>query len=372
MKGIPMGMNYQFSEDEERFQHSVRSYFSETYPPDRTRQIEAGSRRFNSSLYRQLGDRGWLGLLAGADKDGSSWTKSVLFHREVGRHLVPGPLFGSDAVCTPLVARLLPAAHRDALLPNLLGGSIIAALARTGDEANSTGETTRLVPVGNGFRLSGKKALVEYGESAKTLLVTADTDGVPALAVVDADADGIAMRHYPSLDGGQRSAISFENVSLSADEVVALDPTAQRVFEDHLDRVRLLRAADLIGVGEAALELALKYAQDRVQYGRPIGSFQAIQHKAADMAIQLEVATWLVYYAGWCLDNDEGTAESVPMALHRTGSAIRYVTSEAITIHGGVGVMEPYEVGRFYRRAKAFQTALGETDDILERIAAQI
>jgi alkylation response protein AidB-like acyl-CoA dehydrogenase len=242
------------------------------------------------------------------------------------------------------------------------------------NEANhkATNDQARVRSTGHGNRLDGEKSLVEYGRDADILVVVADqgeTDGTKALLVVDRASSGITVTPVEHLGGKPQAIVTFRDVELAEQAITPLSETDLQTVSTIRHRARLLQAAELLGISEVARDLGVEYAKNRVQYGRPIGAFQAIQHKCTDMGIQVDLLTWLTYYAAWCLDQDENGDAAVAMAALKAGPIALYVTSESVTVHGGVGVMEVSDIGLYYTRAKAGQLQLGYPDELRERVA---
>lgn len=351
-------MDYRLTEEQEALRNDVRAYLAEKAPLSAVRALHAAPQRFDLAMYRDMGQRGWLGIGDSSD----AWTRAVLVHQEFGRALTPGPMYASAAVS----AALLNLAGRSAGLAGLVhSGQRIAAAALVDDEGTGPADPVHLVDSPAGRILTGRKALVDYAEAADVYVVLADTSGGQALAVLERGTPGIGITTYDSLGGKPRSLLTFQNVLVDFDRVLPVDGGR---LNQHLRDLRLLTAAELLGVAEVALDLAVDYARNRVQYGRPIGVFQAIQHKAANMLIQIDRATWLIYHAAWQLDRNDDAGAAVSMALLRAGQAARFVTSEAVQIHGGVGVMDRTDISLYYRRAKAGELELGNRDDLRERI----
>jgi len=343
-------MKFELSDDQALLRASTRDFFAGAAPLAKTRALmEHDARGFAPAQWAELASMGYVGLLipASAGGQGLGAVELAVVMEEAGRVCLPGPLL--DVV---LAAHLLAAAGgQDALLGEIASGATIVTLAR--DDAPFAGApagATRL----DGTRLHGRKFFVPFAASADALVVVT-SDG-PALA-----HGPFAPIATPTLDLAQR----FAEVPLAHD-AVRLGPPALLEATDQLAAVGA--AAMLLGVMTRALELTLDYARTRETFKKPIGAFQALQHRLADMLLRAESTRSAVYRAAWCLAaGDPEAALAAATAKAYAGEAARHVCGEAVQMHGGIGFTWELDLHLWFKRAKTLEQHYGSTELQLER-----
>lgn len=371
-------MDYGLSEEQGAFRRAVRSFLREESPLRNVRQWEASEEGYDPALHRRIGELGWLSLRLPEQLGGqeATWIEEVILYNEFGTALLPGPHYTSSQ-CAHLLAAFGSEAQQNALVPPLASGTSTAALAlaETGAGSNFKALRTVATPNMDGYRVSGEKPAVEFGHAVDALLVAAQTEdssGQAVLLLVDRRAPGVTAIRLETMGGEPRALIKLDGVQVPAGRAIVLTEEQAKAAGELLHEMRLCRAAELVGMAEAALNLSVEYAHTRVQYGRPIGAFQAIQHKLANVATQVELARWPVYHAAWRLAEGMPADPGVARAVAKSGDAARWVTAESVQAHGGVGVMEDSDVSLYYRRAKARQLELGYPDQLRERVAVAL
>ncbi len=346
-------MKFELSEDQTLLRQSTRDFVTTEYPLERTRAlIEHDPRGYEQHAWNRLAEIGYLGLLLPASVGGQALgaIELAIVQEEFGRACLPGPYL--DAV---LAAALLDAAGgHDALLANLCAGKTLVTIARDdGVYAGSTGIPTRF----EAGRVRGTKYFVPFAAQADALLVSTP-EGVHLAQAP------FAVRPLPTLDPAQR----FGEVTLDHPAVTIGPPTLlQRI--DQLAAVGA--AAMLLGIMNRCLELTLEYVQTRQAFKRPIGSFQALQHRLADMLLKTESTRSAVYRAAWCYDTGDGDAAlACASAKAYAGDASRLVCGESIQLHGGIGFTWELDLHFYFKRAKSLEQHYGATEVQLERALA--
>lgn len=343
-------MKFDLSEDQALLRSSTRDFFAGAAPIEKTRALlEHDARGFDPAQWAELASMGYVGLLtpSSAGGQGLGPVELAVVMEEAGRACLPGPLL--DVVLSAHV--LAGAGGQDALLAELASGSKIVTIAR--DDAPFAGD-----PAGStwleGSHVRGRKFFVPFAASADALVVVT-ADG-PALA--QGPFEAVAT---PTLDLAQR----FGEVHLDHDAVL-LGPPALLDATDRLAAVGA--AAMLLGVMTRALELTLDYARTRETFKKPIGAFQALQHRMADMLLRAESARSAVYRAAWCLAADDPEAAlAAATAKAYAGEAARHVCGEAIQMHGGIGFTWELDLHYWFKRAKTLEQHYGSTEVQLER-----
>jgi alkylation response protein AidB-like acyl-CoA dehydrogenase len=364
-------MNFDFSDDSKLLREQAQRFLRERCPPKAVRHVLEGHAPYSPDLWRAMAEMGWLGAAIPERYDGAGLGYEALcvLAEELGRVLAPVP-FGST-VC--LAAEAILAAGSEAqkrdYLPKIVRGELIAtfALAEGPGEPRESGIRARL----SDGRLTGSKWPVPDGSIAQLAVVAArDASGI-SLVLVDLTAPGVTRTVLPMVDPSRDHAkIYFDNAP-----VVVLGSPGQAwdTVRRMLHRAAILTAFEQVGGASASLDMATAYAKERFAFGRPIGSFQAIKHKLADVYVATELARSNAYYAAWALSTD---AAELPLAAATARvsatDAFFLAAKENIQVHGGVGFTWDYDCHLFYRRAKLLALSLGSQRYWKDRVVAEL
>lgn len=353
-------MDFRLSEQQALIRDTARAFFAKEFPPSRLREVEREGLTAFRPVYRRMGELGFLGLAVpeSAGGAGGTWLDLAIFNEEAGRALVPPVHVTSAALAVPALLAL-GTARQQALLPLLLAGETVAAPAylEGGDDRRSALPETGVTADGSRFVLRGRKRFVECFEIASTLLVTArQASGRPGLWLVARDSAG--LRHHQWVLQSLERVADVELEGVVVEDGAAL-PGAWEAWLGVLDGGKIALAAYATGAAQAALDMAVAYSKVRVQFDRPIGSFQALAHKLADAAMHVEQARMLVHLAAWRRDTGGPGVEEAAMAKLVAGRALRRAAYTATLTHGGYGFMEEQDVQLFFRRAKLLEHRLG-------------
>jgi alkylation response protein AidB-like acyl-CoA dehydrogenase len=347
-------MDFTFNEDQDDLRRTVRSFLERESPSAYVRAMAEDDRGFTDAVWDRLVELGWTGVLVPEANGGLGLglVDVVVVMEEMGRVPFPGPYF-SSAVFATLAARNL---GLDDQLSSLASGSTrgTVALEESGAGDPVTRVRTRAVRKSGRWRLSGEKPIVLDGHTADWALVVARTEHGIATFLVEAPAGELV----PAWDVTRKVArLEFDGQEA---EPVGPDIDQTRLWQRIVDDTNVALCAELVGSMEAANSLAVEYAKVRVQFDRPIATFQAIKHKAADMLHRLELARVGTHYAAWASDADEPVREeAAAMAKAHVAEAANEVTAESIQIHGGVGFTWDCDAHLHYRKAKQADLLLG-------------
>lgn len=373
-------MYFDYTQEQYLLRDSVRDLFSRRLAPAQLRTVLEGPDGFCRDTWRDLASLGLLWLLVPEAHGGAgmSLLDLALVLEEAGYHCLPAPLADTAIAFAPLVSRLGDAAQRSRWLEPLGEGSLVPTLALY--EADGAYEPDRVQASarrdGDGYILAGEKAFVPFAEVADVFLVTAIAEGEGVgLFLVPRDASGVTVEPQPSLDLSQRVGfLSLDGVRLPASCLLGTPgPAVADALAATLDALRVGLAADMIGAGRRVLDMTLEHVRTRQQFDRPIGSFQAVKHKAADMKVQLEVAEAALRYA--VLAVTEGYADApqaVATAKALAHRASRFACAAGLQLHGGMGFTWEHDLHFFLKRAKRDELLLGDTAWQLERLAAVV
>jgi alkylation response protein AidB-like acyl-CoA dehydrogenase len=362
-------MDFEFSEEQEALRATVRRFLVEQAPiQPYVRELYGDWRGTTDSVWKGLADLGVTGLLVPSEHGGAGMgmVDMGVVVEELGRAVHPGP-FLSSAVAG--ASALVAVGDGDDLLGSIADGSLVTTVALTeGDGRSWTQVDTRF----SAGALTGTKTFVPDAIAADVLIVTAlDEDGLVALFAVEAGAPGLNVEPSPSVDGTRPQG----NVILDGTSARRLgDGDATAAVGTVVDRVRVALVTDGVGAAQAALDLAVAYAKERVQFDHPIGSFQAVQHLCSDMLQALELGRAGAYYALWACDaaDSEERHRAAVMAKAFAADAFPRIGASAIQVFGGVGFTWEHDVHLFYKRLLTLQQAYGDASDALEELAGVV
>jgi alkylation response protein AidB-like acyl-CoA dehydrogenase len=290
---------------------------------------------------------------------------------------MPSPFLSTAVLAASALSRGGSAAQQSAHLPKIADGSLLAAFAiDEGAKHRPLRTSMQAVRSGNGFRLNGAKALVVDGHTADLLIVAARTAGAAGerdgltLFLVDAKAKGIAIERTAMVDAHNAARIVFGNVEVNADGVLGEVDQGHRLLQGVLDIGRGAVASEMVGLSEEVFGRTVGYLKERKQFGKSIGEFQALQHRAAQLYIDIEITRAAVLKALQTLDGDfEGAAAAVAVAKARAGSTATLAVQEGVQMHGGMGMTDQFDIGFFMKRARVCQELFGDSNFHADQLA---
>jgi alkylation response protein AidB-like acyl-CoA dehydrogenase len=369
-------MNFAFSEEQEELRKSVRGFLKEKSPVTEVRRLMETESGFDPAVWRQMGEQlGLQGLAIPEEFGGSgySYVELGIVFEEMGRSLLCAPFFSTVALAANLLLASGDAAAKKAHLPGIADGSTIATVAFT--EANGKwtedGITTTATKSGSDWKVSGEKMFVLDGQNANLILVAAKTAAGTSIFAVDAKASGVSVDALATMDQTRKQAkVTF---ALAPASLVGEDGKGWQYLSKMLDLAAVALSAEQVGGAQQVLDMSVEYAKVRVQFGRPIGSFQAIKHKCADMLLEVESAKSASYYAWWAAaeDNDE-LPVCASLAKAYCSEAYFHATAENIQIHGGIGFTWEHDAHLYFKRAKSSELLFGDPTFHREQLAQRI
>jgi alkylation response protein AidB-like acyl-CoA dehydrogenase len=369
-------MNFAFSDEQEELRKVVRQFLENKSSETAVREQMDTEQGYDAAVWSQMAEQlGLQGLAIPEEYGGSGYgfIELVVIFEEMGRRLLPAPYFSTVALAATTLLHSGDEDAKKAHLPGIASGETIATLAFT--EANGkwdeSGITTTATSSGDGYTLSGEKMFVLDGHVANLILVAAKTDAGTSLFAVDADASGLTREALPTMDQTRKQAkVTFDGTPAT---LIGTDGEGWAVLEKVLDLAVVALAAEQVGGAQLCLEMAVQYAKDRVQFGRPIGSFQAIKHKCADMLLEVESAKSAAYYAGWCASELNDELPSVAsLAKAYCSEAYFHAAAENIQIHGGIGFTWEHPAHLYFKRAKSSELLFGDPTYHRELLAQRI
>ncbi|MCL8208041.1 MAG: acyl-CoA dehydrogenase family protein [Actinomycetia bacterium] len=374
-------MHFALSDDQVMFQETARRFFADAGGTAVARRVMAGDREAAVRLWRQMGELGFMAIAVptayGGAGEGTLSLVPVL--EEAGRVLAPGPLPETVGFAVPLLVRAGTPQQRERYLPGIASGQAAWTLAldEPGREAFAGEVGLSAVATGDGWRLTGEKHLVVHAEMATRLVVLARThpgaDGEgTALFLVDPRADGVTLAEERALDQTRPLwHVRFDGVAVADADRLGPDGAGWALVRTGYETLAAAVVAASVGGMERCVELSAEHAKTRVQFGQPIGRFQAIKHRIVDMQVDLESARSLSYYAAWALDEDApDRAVAVSNAKAFVSEAYVRVAQANVQTHGGMGFTWDADPHLYVKRAKAWAPYAGSVGDHLERVAA--
>ncbi len=369
-------MNFAFTDEQEQLREFVSGFLAEKSPESVVRQQMDTEKGFDPEVWAQLCEQ--LGLTALAIPEayggqGFSCVEQVVVLEEMGKALLCAPFFSSAVLAANTLLHCDDETAKQAHLPTIASGETRATLAFTEQNGrwDEPGITMAATPEGDSWRLDGVKMYVLDGHTADLILVAARSSNGVSLFSVDAAADGLTRSALSTMDQTRKQAkLTFDGVKAT---LIGTEGQGWPVLETVLDLAAVALAAEQVGGAQQCLDMSVEYAKVRVQFGRPIGSFQAIKHKCADMLLEVESAKSAAYYAAWCAAemNDE-LPQAASLAKSYCSEAYFHAAAENIQIHGGIGFTWEHPAHLYYKRAKSSELLFGDPSYHRELLAQRI
>jgi alkylation response protein AidB-like acyl-CoA dehydrogenase len=369
------------NEEQSMLRDSARGLISDKAPVSHLRQLRDAKDPdgFSRGLWKTFAEMGFSGLLVPEEFGGSGLgcVEAGVVMEEIGRTLMPSPFLSTAVLASSALSRGGSAVQKAEYLPKISDGSLLAALA-IDEGAKHRPLKTRMQALrsGNGFKLNGDKAFVVDGHVAGLLIVAARTAGAAGerdgltLFLVNPKAKGVATERTAMVDSHNAARIRFENVEVDADGVLGEVDQGFALLEGVLNIGRGAVASEMVGLSEEVFSRTVNYLKERKQFGKLIGEFQALQHRAAQLYIDIEITRAAVLKALQTLDGDFANAGSaVAVAKARAGSTATLAVQEGVQMHGGMGMTDQFDIGFFMKRARVCQELFGDSNFHADQLA---
>jgi alkylation response protein AidB-like acyl-CoA dehydrogenase len=369
------------TEEQSMLRDSARGLISDKAPVSHLRQLRDSKDAvgFSRDLWKAFAEIGFSGLLVPEAFGGSGLgcVEAGVVMEEIGRNLMPSPFLATAVLAASALTRGGSEAQKSQHLPKISDGSLLAALAiDEGAKHRPLHTSMQAVRSGNGFKLKGEKALVVDGHTADLLIVAARTAGAAGeskgltLFLVDPKAKGIAIERTAMVDAHNAARIVFDNAEVDADSVLGEVDQGATLLEGVLNIGRGAVAAEMVGLSEEVFGRTVGYLKERKQFGKLIGEFQALQHRAAQLYIEIEITRAAVLKSLQTLDGDFDKAGSaVAVAKARAGSTATLAVQEGVQMHGGMGMTDQFDIGFFMKRARVCQELFGDSNFHADQLA---
>ena len=374
-------MKLVLSEEEQFLKDTAKNFAEERSPISHFRSLRDSNdpNLWDKNIWLEMVKLGWPGILIPEEFGGSNFgvTGIVVILQECAKTLTPSPLFATGVLGAYAISEFGNDDQKNNYLPKIVNGEITTALA-VDEISHHDPSATELIAKKNnsGFTLSGKKIFVIDGASADLLIVLARTSGSKgdstglSLFFIDSDQSGIEAKKLDMADSRNYANIYFNDVSVDESSLLGNLETAGETVESILDIGRIAISAEMLGNAESAFEITLDYLKQRKQFGALIGSFQALQHRAAEMFCEIELTKSSVLAAMRAADENSNELQRLS-SLSKTvaGETLYLVSNEAIQMHGGIGVTDEYDIGFFLKRARVAEQIFGSAKYHTERYA---
>jgi acyl-CoA dehydrogenase len=369
------------NEDQTLLVESARGFLAENAPVSAFRKLrnERSEDGFSRALWKELADMGWAGVLVDEDKGGSGFgfVGAGLIAEEMGRTLTATPFLSTSVLAATAFSKFASSAMQAEHLPKIASGAALYALAVDEGRKHAPEKTAlRAEKSGNGFSLSGEKTFVADGAAADKIIVAARTSGAKGetkgitLFLVDAKAKGVARERTEMVDSRNAARIRFDKVEATGEDVIGAVDDGHGALEGVLSAGRAALAAEMSGSAQAAFDMTTQYLKDRTQFGRPIGSFQALQHRAAHLYCEIELVKSVVLKALQTLDEAFGMAGmAASLAKAKAGEVAKLAALEGVQMHGGIGMTDEHDIGLYLKRIRVAQEMFGDAAYHADRFA---
>jgi len=371
------------NEEQRLLQDTAKEFLANNAPVSALRKLrdERDTTGYCPQLWHTMAEFGWASIILPEEHGGLDFGFMGLgvVLEETGRKLTASPLFASAVVCASAILLGANTRQKETLLPDIAKGQLTLALAlEESHHHRPTNIATRATADGDNYIINGRKTFVLDGHSADKLIVVARTSGEDdnategiTLFLVDRSTQGIALQRTITADSRNSANISFDNVSVPRENIIGELDGAWPVLEPVLDRARVAISAEMMGCALEAFERTIDYLKERIQFDAHIGSFQALQHRAAHMRCEIELCRSVLMQALSTVDdNPEGLPKLASLAKAKLNELVKLVTNEAVQMHGGIGVTDDLEIGFFLKRARVAMQIYGDTGFHKDRYAS--
>jgi len=373
-------MDFELGEEQVMLKTSARDFLEKECPKQLVRDMIEDEKGYSPELWKKMADLGWMGLTLPEEYGGvgMSFLDLAVLLEEMGRALLPSPFMPSVVLAGHPIMAAGTEEQKGQFLPQIANGDMIMTLTfmepSGGGEASDV--TVTATPSGENFIINGTKLFVPDAHVADYLLCVTRTKDSPnkedgiTLFLVDAKTDGIQTEVLKTITGEKLCEVTFNNVAVPKKNILGELDKGWTIIERVLLEATVAESAWITGGARWVLETTIEYAKERIQFGRPIGSFQAIQHKLANMAVEVEGATSIMYYAAWALsENDPSMPLAASMAKAWCSDAYKHATFDGVQLHGGIGFTWDHDMHLYFKRAKTCEVTFGDGNYHREKVA---
>jgi len=374
-------MDVKLNKEQKMIQSSAKEFLKAEFPMDMVRELEEREEGYSPKQWQKLAELGWLGLNIPEAYDGMgmNYLDLTLLLEAKGYNLLPGPFFSTVIAAFPIILSGSEEQKRE-YLPKIADGKLkmSLALAEPSGTFDPKGIEMEAVAQGDTFIINGTKLFVEHAQSVDYLITAARTDpgakgeGGLSLFIIDAQTPGIKISHIPTIGLDRQYEVQFVDVRIPRTNLVGPENQGWIILSDTLQRAQVGKGAEMLGGMQAAMDLTNAHVKKRETYGKAVASYQVIQHYLANVWIDVETTRNLVYLAAWKISEGLACIKEASAAKAFGGKAFSRVTERCLQMHGAVGLTREYDIGLYYRDARACELAFGDGHYQREVIAGEI
>ena len=375
-------MDFGFTEEQEMLRTSARDFLTTECPTDLVKEMAEDDQGYKPDMWAKMAELGWMGLAFPEEYEGMGMTflDLAVLLEETGRAVLPGPFFSSVVEAGFAVLEAGSEEQKKEILARISTGEAIATLAVTEPSASyePSAITVTAKAEGDGYVINGTKLFVDNAHIADYIIVAARTKegGKPeegiTLFVVEGKAPGITTTLLKTISGSKQCEVIFDKVKVPKSSVLGDVDKGWAAVEKVIEKAAVAKCAEMVGGAQAALDMSVAYAKERVQFGKPIGAFQAIQHHCANMLIDVDSSRFLTYQAAWKVSEGMEATMEVSMAKAWVNEAYRRVTQLGHQIHGGIGFCMDHDMPLYFKAAKTGESLFGTSDWHREKVAQEL
>jgi alkylation response protein AidB-like acyl-CoA dehydrogenase len=366
-------MDLDFNKEQEMLRKSVAEFLSKECPFDTVREIEDSATGYDNKMWQKMAKLGWteIHFPEAYGGLGDPFVDLTIILEEMGKKAVPSPFFSTVILCGLTLMEGGSEKQKKTLLPRIAAGKLIMSLAQYEAEAGYLEEGIHLSaqPKGDDYILNGTKMFALDANIADLLIVTARAPKGVTLFLLNPKTSGVFIQKLQTIGRDNNCVVTLENVKISKNDMIGSPGEGWQILEKMTPKATVAKCAEMLGGCEESIAMTAAYAKERVQYGTPIGGFQAIQHYMADMRIAYDTSIYYLHKVAWMLDEGMDVTKEVSALKAQVNEQYKFITERAVQIHGGIGTTREFNIGLFYRRAKAFEYILGDTDYHQNKIA---
>ena len=373
-------MDLRFTEAQEILRKMVRDFLTTECPKTLVREIEKSEKGYSPELWKKMAELGWMGLVIPEEYEGMGYTFQdlTILLEEAGRNILPGPLLTTVMSTFPILEAGTDEQKKE-FLPKIARGELIITTAQLESEGTfgASGIAVNATAKGDDFIINGTKLFVEMAHVANYIICItrtkegSDEKGI-TLFIIDAKTPGIKFEVIPTIAADRLYEVRFDNVAVPKKNMLGKLDAGWPLVEMMTRKGAIAKSAESIGAMQTCVEMTVAYSKERVQYERPIGAFQALQHIMANMWTSMETGRYLLYEAAWMESEGQPCAKEASFAKAYINGVYRDVAQWAIRLHGGIATSYDHDIPLYYRRSKAADTAFGDTDYHRELVAKEI
>jgi len=375
-------MDIGLSEEQEILKASARDFLARECPKKLVKELDESDKGYSPELWRKMAELGWMGLVFPEEYDGGGGTfrDLVVLLEEMGYNILPGPFFSTIVLGGLPILKAGSEEQKKKFLSRIARGELILTMALTEPTASydASAIAVKASPRNSEYSINGTKLFVTDANVADYLLCVARTKETAnpqtgiTIFVVDAKTPGIKCTLLETLARDKQNEVVFDNVNVAKENIVGGLDQGWPVIQDTLEKAAVAKCAEMVGGAQAALEMAVNYAKERIQFNRPIGTFQAVQHYCANMVTDVDGARYITYKAAWKLSEGLPATKSVAMAKAWVGDAYQRVTMLGQQVFGAIGFTMDHDMHLYYRRARAGAIAFGNSNFHREVVAKEL